>query len=283
MAWTLPRLLRRLDALLPRADAALRELLARIISAPYIDRDGEHGRVGVPAADRCTGATRGKPVGYSVWFVIIVAVFTSCLIVSNIIAVKLIEAPVFGVFVPAALVVFPLSYIFGDILTEVYGFAKARTVIWLAFACNLLAVVFFVSWSLVGLFPLFMGTIPSESASAVHMTTAMALVMGLGEVLGGVLLLFRRTTTVGALVLVPLVALTVPLVAILARHQQRMAELIHGSHNMQAQWQPEVEALKREVSDLRALVQHQTLMLDTLGRPRATTSTPPTVQDRLQQ
>lgn len=50
-----------------------------------------------------------------------------------------------------------------------------------------LGVVFFVGWALVGLFPLFMGTIPSESVSPVHMTTAMALVMGLGEVLGGVL------------------------------------------------------------------------------------------------
>ncbi|MSQ10463.1 MAG: VUT family protein [Dehalococcoidia bacterium] len=70
-------------------------------------------------------------------------VFVTCLIVSNIIAVKLIEAPLFGVLVPAALIVFPLSYIFGDILTEVYGFSRARTIIWLAFACNLLAVAFF--------------------------------------------------------------------------------------------------------------------------------------------
>jgi queuosine precursor transporter len=79
----------------------------------------------------------------SKWFVAVAMAFVTCLLVSNIIAVKLIEAPVFGVFVPAALIVFPLSYIFGDILTEVYGFARARTVIWLAFACNLLAVVFF--------------------------------------------------------------------------------------------------------------------------------------------
>ena len=79
----------------------------------------------------------------SKYYLAVAMAFVTCLLVSNIIAVKLIEAPVFGVFVPAALVVFPLSYIFGDILTEVYGFAKARTVIWLAFACNLLAVVFF--------------------------------------------------------------------------------------------------------------------------------------------
>src|SRR6185312_3915660 len=44
-------------------------------------------------------------------------------------------------FLPAAVVVFPLSYIIGDVLTEVYGYAAARRVIWSAFAANALAVV----------------------------------------------------------------------------------------------------------------------------------------------
>jgi predicted MFS family arabinose efflux permease len=48
----------------------------------------------------------------------------------------------------------------------------------------ILAVIFFFGWGLTGLFPLFMGTIPSESVSLKHMTTAIALVMGLGEVFG---------------------------------------------------------------------------------------------------
>ena len=51
----------------------------------------------------------------------------------------------------------------------------------------LLALIFFVGWALVGLFPLFMGTIPAESVGPRDMTTAMALVMGSGEVLGGTL------------------------------------------------------------------------------------------------
>jgi hypothetical protein len=38
-------------------------------------------------------------------------------------------------------VLFPVAYIFGDVLTEVYGFAQARRVIWTGFACNLLAVI----------------------------------------------------------------------------------------------------------------------------------------------
>jgi ACS family hexuronate transporter-like MFS transporter len=51
----------------------------------------------------------------------------------------------------------------------------------------ILAALFFFGWALTGAFPLFMGTIPSESVSTRHMTTAMATIMGLGEVFGGVL------------------------------------------------------------------------------------------------
>ncbi len=71
---------------------------------------------------------------------VIAAIFVTCLITANIIAVKIIG---FGrVVVPAAVIVFPLSYIFGDILTEVYGFRWARRIIWLGFGCNLLFVFF---------------------------------------------------------------------------------------------------------------------------------------------
>jgi hypothetical protein len=72
--------------------------------------------------------------------VVITAVFVTCLITANIIAVKVIS--VGSVVLPAAIVVFPLSYIFGDILTEVYGYRLARRVIWLGFACNLVFVFF---------------------------------------------------------------------------------------------------------------------------------------------
>jgi uncharacterized integral membrane protein (TIGR00697 family) len=72
-------------------------------------------------------------------FVAIAAFFVTALVVSNVIAVKLVE--VSGRVFPAGLVVFPLSYILGDVLTEVYGFRAARAVIWLGFACNLMAVL----------------------------------------------------------------------------------------------------------------------------------------------
>ncbi|MBI4499136.1 MAG: queuosine precursor transporter [Chloroflexi bacterium] len=72
-------------------------------------------------------------------FVIITALFITSLITSNIIAVKLIG--VAGLVLPAAIIIFPVSYIFGDVLTEVYGYRQARLVIWLGFCCNLVAVV----------------------------------------------------------------------------------------------------------------------------------------------
>lgn len=75
---------------------------------------------------------------HSSYFVIIVAVFVTCLIVANIIAVKLVS--IFGLLLPAGTIIFPISYICGDVLTEVYGYRRARQVIWLGFACNLLAV-----------------------------------------------------------------------------------------------------------------------------------------------
>ena len=82
------------------------------------------------------------------YFYLVVAVFTAVLLMSNILAVKLLQI---GPFIaPAGVLVFPVSYIFGDVLTEVYGFKAGRRAIWTAFGCNLLFVV--VAW-LVGVWP----------------------------------------------------------------------------------------------------------------------------------
>jgi len=73
-------------------------------------------------------------------FVILTAIFVTCLITANVIAVKVVS---FGfVVVPAAIFIFPVSYIFGDVLTEVYGYSWARRVIWLGFLANLIFVLF---------------------------------------------------------------------------------------------------------------------------------------------
>ncbi|HEX3630308.1 MAG TPA: queuosine precursor transporter [Candidatus Dormibacteraeota bacterium] len=69
--------------------------------------------------------------------------FIAVLLTSNLIAVKIVA---FGFLtLPAAVIVFPLSYLFGDVLTEVYGYAVTRRVIWLGFVCNLVFVVFIVA------------------------------------------------------------------------------------------------------------------------------------------
>jgi uncharacterized integral membrane protein (TIGR00697 family) len=75
---------------------------------------------------------------YSLWFVLVVASFVACLLAANIVSVKLIS--LHGLILPAGIVIFPISYIIGDVLTEVYGYSQARRVIWLGFACNLLLV-----------------------------------------------------------------------------------------------------------------------------------------------
>jgi uncharacterized integral membrane protein (TIGR00697 family) len=72
--------------------------------------------------------------------VIVIALFITCLITANIIAVKVINLG--PLVLPAAIFVFPISYIFGDVLTEVYGYRVARRVIWLGFICNLIFVFF---------------------------------------------------------------------------------------------------------------------------------------------
>ncbi len=74
------------------------------------------------------------------WLFIFSGLFIVSLVVSNIIAVKLIG--IGALVLPAGVVIFPLSYILGDVLTEVYGYAIARRIIWTGFLANLLAVGF---------------------------------------------------------------------------------------------------------------------------------------------
>ena len=72
-------------------------------------------------------------------FVTVTALFVTCLLTANVIAAKLVV--IGGLVVPAGIVIFPLSYVIGDVLTEVWGYAVARRVIWLGFACNALMVL----------------------------------------------------------------------------------------------------------------------------------------------
>ena len=67
-------------------------------------------------------------------FIAFAGLFVTCLLTANTIAAKLISLG--GVVLTAGVVIFPLSYVVGDVLTEVWGYGAARRVIWLGFACN---------------------------------------------------------------------------------------------------------------------------------------------------
>ncbi|RPI89069.1 MAG: VUT family protein [Chloroflexi bacterium] len=82
------------------------------------------------------------------FFDLIMAVFVTVLVVSNIASSAKIVDWGFSLFgVPMAFdagtILFPVSYIFGDILTEVYGYKRSRRVIWAGFACLALSAVIF--------------------------------------------------------------------------------------------------------------------------------------------
>ena len=76
-------------------------------------------------------------------FMIIAVIYVTCLLLSNLIAGKM-WAVTESITLPAAVILFPITYIFGDIFTEVYGFRKARTIIWLGFGCSFFAVAVYL-------------------------------------------------------------------------------------------------------------------------------------------
>jgi len=81
-------------------------------------------------------------------FPIIMALFVTVLLVSNTVAVKITHIGPF--YFDGATILFPIAYIFGDILTEVYGYKRSRVVVWTGFlACITMS---FIYW-LVGMLP----------------------------------------------------------------------------------------------------------------------------------
>ncbi|MDQ2691335.1 MAG: queuosine precursor transporter [Chloroflexota bacterium] len=82
------------------------------------------------------------------FFDLIMAVFVTVLVISNIASSAKIVDWGFSLFglpmaFDAGTILFPVSYIFGDILTEVYGYKRSRRVIWVGFACLALSAVVF--------------------------------------------------------------------------------------------------------------------------------------------
>jgi uncharacterized integral membrane protein (TIGR00697 family) len=80
-----------------------------------------------------SGVKTPEPARGYRWLDLVTALFVTVLIVSNIASTKIL---VLGPFTfDGGTIIFPLSYIFGDVLTEVYGYRRSRRVIWIGFGC----------------------------------------------------------------------------------------------------------------------------------------------------
>src|SRR5664279_3501794 len=77
----------------------------------------------------------------SVLFMFAGILFAICLLISNILATKIILIGPWAA--PAGVLIFPIAYIINDVIVEVWGYKKARLIIWSGFAVNLLAALFF--------------------------------------------------------------------------------------------------------------------------------------------
>ena len=82
------------------------------------------------------------PKNISVLYVILALIFTMVILTSNVVAGRLII--IGGIVFPGAVLLFPVAYIFGDILTEVYGFKRSRLIIWFGMFMNIIMSLFFL-------------------------------------------------------------------------------------------------------------------------------------------
>ena len=89
------------------------------------------------------------------YFDFVMAAFVAILLLSNVIGagkVAVIDLPFVGIWpFGAGILFFPLSYVIGDVLTEVYGYARARRVIWAGFGATLFMAM--MAWIVVALPP----------------------------------------------------------------------------------------------------------------------------------
>jgi len=93
--------------------------------------------------------------------VILASLFTTCLLIANILAVKLIS--IGGWVVPAGVIAYPLTFLFTDVISELYGRRIASRVIWAVFGANLLMVVFVLGGKLLPPAPFWEGQAAYES------------------------------------------------------------------------------------------------------------------------
>jgi len=97
---------------------------------------------------------------------LITALFVTVLLVSNVASTKILQLGPFTF--DGGTILFPISYIFGDVLTEVYGYRRSRRVIWIGFGCAALLVLVL---SAVGALPPAPGWEHQEAYQAILGTT----------------------------------------------------------------------------------------------------------------
>ena len=83
--------------------------------------------------------------------VVLATLFATCLLVANIIAVKLVSIGVWVV--PAGVIAYPLTFLFTDVIAELYGKRTASRVVWVGFAANLLMLMLVFGAKLLPLAP----------------------------------------------------------------------------------------------------------------------------------
>src|SRR6266853_3988341 len=84
------------------------------------------------------------------YYDLVMALFVTILLCSNVIGAAKV-CTVWGFTFGAGVLFFPISYIFGDVLTEVYGYARARKVVWAGFGAEVFAS--FMAWAVLAFPP----------------------------------------------------------------------------------------------------------------------------------
>ncbi len=131
------------------------------------------------------------------YFDLIVGLFVAVLLISNIASTKIVQ--IWRLTFDGGTILFPLSYIFGDILTEVYGYRKSRRVIWIGFFC---AVLMSVTLGVIGIIKPAEGWDLQESYMAIlgqtpRIVTASLIAYFLGEFSNSFIMAKMKILTMG--------------------------------------------------------------------------------------
>lgn len=101
--------------------------------------------VGIAAMEKDPSVIESRHIPYK-FYTLIAMLFGISLVVTNILSSKLIS--VFGITITGGAIAYTMTYIFGDIVTEIYGYKRSRQLIWGTVFCNLFS-MFFIYLSII--------------------------------------------------------------------------------------------------------------------------------------